>query len=430
MRLWSIWHLVTVAGLAVPRDSARAQNVSVGAQAIAVVTRADPTATRRVLTEAYLTQPVVMGHASWRALRAIGTLDLEGLTLERGELNTGAYGEGYVDRRHPHTYAHELLVGVDASRGSLRGSVFFGRGFVPFGSDDPMTRPIEKYPVNHHLSQVLERLLAVVAVRRGPVLLEGATFGGDEPTSPTDMPRWNRFGDSWATRFTVLPLAGAEIAASYAKLISPELPAGRGLDHEKWSVVGRVDRRTVDTWRYGLAEWARTDELDRGVLATRLSTLLVEGAYCRAGVVAAARLERTDRPEEEMGLDPFRPPRPHIDLSNLGVTRWTTITVSVSSPPVVAGTFVGRPFAEVARVAAAHGDPPGLFDAELRYGSSRMWMLSVGVRLRAGFRHDRMGRYGAALPSGVHDGAGTESHGMESHSMASTTSATQTRCSL
>ncbi len=102
-----------------------------------------------------------MALGAWNWLRGVATLNLEGLTLTRGELSTGAYGEGFVDRRHPHTYAHELMAGAIAQYFGVQGSVFAGRGFVPFGSDDPMARPFEKYPVNHHLSQVLERLVAV-----------------------------------------------------------------------------------------------------------------------------------------------------------------------------------------------------------------------------------------------------------------------------
>ena len=34
--------------------------------------------------------------------------------MPHGQLATGAYGEGYYDRRHPHTYVHELmLTGAD-----------------------------------------------------------------------------------------------------------------------------------------------------------------------------------------------------------------------------------------------------------------------------------------------------------------------------
>src|SRR4051812_19396930 len=156
---------VTVAMLALARDS-RAQDVAVMAQAIPLITSARPTAGSRSLTEAYLSQPIIMAHATWRdGWRAVGTLNLEGLTLARGELNTGGYGEGYVDRRHPHAYVHELLAGYETQNDRWGASAFAGRGFVPFGSDDPMMRPFVKYPVNHHLAQLLERVVAVGAVR-------------------------------------------------------------------------------------------------------------------------------------------------------------------------------------------------------------------------------------------------------------------------
>src|SRR4051812_40756377 len=89
-----------------------AQDVHVMAQAIPLVTRADPTAGRRSLTEGYLTQPLVMAHAVAGMFRAAATVNVEGLTLRRGELTTGAYGEGYVDRRHPHAWIHEIMLGA------------------------------------------------------------------------------------------------------------------------------------------------------------------------------------------------------------------------------------------------------------------------------------------------------------------------------
>lgn len=415
-----IWHLVTVVALVAARDSAHAQQAMIGARAIPLVTRTDPTATGTSLTEGYLSQPVVMAHGLWNALRGIATVNLEGLTLERGELNAGAYGEGYVDRRHPHMYVHELLAGAQVTRADmLRGSGFFGRGFAPFGSDDPMMRPFVKYPVNHHLAQILERVVAVGAVRYGPAIAEFGIFNGDEPVSPTEGPNWNRFGDSWSTRVTVLPLAGAELSLSRANVTSPEVRAGRGLDARKWSGVARFSRLRAESWRYLFAEWERTDELDRGVMSTRLSSVLAEGAYCRAGFVVAARAERTDRPEEERLLDPFRTPRPPIDLTSLGVSRWTTFTIALSPPPLRAGWFAGRPFVEVARARVTPGSPPGLFNAELRYGASRMWMVSAGFRLQAGVLHERMGRYGAADPEQPFGPKGTHSHGMESHQMPS-----------
>lgn len=392
--------LVTLATLVVARDSVAAQSVSVMAQAIPLVTTADPTATRTTVTEGYVTQPAVMAHAAWGVLRGVSTINLEGLTLRRGELNTGAWGEGYVDRRHPHTYLHELLAGVEADRGKWDASLFAGRGFVPFGSDDPMVRPFEKYPLNHHLSQILERVVAVGAVRYGPVIGEFGTFNGDEPTGPGAPPNYSRFGDSWASRLTLLPLPNVELSASAASVTSPELRTGGGLDQRKRSVVARYEARSPEWWRYALVEWAHTDEHQQAVTPTRLSTWLGEGALCRSGVIVAGRIERTDRPEEERLADPFRTPVPASDLSNLGVSRWTVLSASLAAPRVSARWASARPFGEVEYLRPMRGNPPGVFDPELRYGATRLWMFSFGVRLRAGMggMHDRMGRYGAAVP--------------------------------
>jgi hypothetical protein len=390
--------LVTVATLVVPRDSVAAQNVSVMAQALPLVTRADPTATRSALTEGYLSQPAIMAHGSFDWLQLRATLNLEGLTLKRGELSTGGYGEGYVDRRHPHAYVHELLLGAQRSFAGFEGSLFAGRGFAPFGSDDPMVRPFEKFPVNHHLAQVLERVVTIAAVRKGPVIGEVGVFGGDEPTSPSSSPNFSRFGDSWSARLTLLPFSGSEISTSLADVTSPEVRAGHGLDQRKASVVARFSRETASSWRYAMLEYAHTGESERGERVNTLSSLLGEAAYCANGVVVAGRVERTDRPEEEQLANPFRTPRPEVDLSNLGISRWTTFTASLSAPAARMGIAAMRPFVEVARIAVGHGSPAGIFNPEFRYGATRMWMVSAGVRLRAGSMHDRMGRYGVALP--------------------------------
>lgn len=388
--------LVTVATLLAARDSA-GQSISAGAQAIGLITRADPTAGRRALTEAYVTQPVAMAHAAWGGWRARTTLDLEGLTLKRGELNTGGYGEGYVDRRHPHAYVHELLVGHEVSRGALAASVFAGRGFAPFGSDDPMMRPFVKYPVNHHLAQVLERVAVIGAAALGPVTAEIGTFNGDEPLGPGSSPNFARIGDSWSGRLTIVPMRDLELGASFAKVASPEVRVGRGLDQHKTSLVARFSRIAPDDRRYAMIEYAATNDRDRGTTITRLRSALAEASLCRRGITIGGRLERTDRPEEEELLDPFRVGRPSSDLHNLGVSRWTTATASVASPRIERGIVSGRPFVEVAAVHAGTGNPAGVFSAEHRYGTRRMWMLSAGIRLRAGMMHDRMGRYGAAL---------------------------------
>ena len=396
-------------------------------QAIGVATRADPTAIERVLTEGYLTQPMIMARGIWGLGRGVLTANFEDLTLKRGELTTGAYGEGYVDRRHPHAYFHELLAGLEGETRGLAGSLFAGRGFVPFGSDDPMVRPFEKYPVNHHLAQVLERLVAIVAVRRGPVIAEVGTFNGDEPLSATSAPAWDRFGDSWSTRLTLLPARGFELSASYADVESPEIVHGDGLDQRKKSVVARYNRATANARTYALAEWAHTDEHYRGTVVAPLSSVLAEGAYCRGGAYAGLRFERTDRPEEETTLDPFRTPRPANHVSSLGVSRWTTVTFSLSPLVVSSGVFSGRPFIEVARIHAAPGNPAGLFNADFRYGKSRMWMFSAGLQLRAGAMHDRMGRYGVADPADTSYRRGNSLHSPASHQMTPSHAASSTR---
>jgi hypothetical protein len=402
-----ICHLVTLATLLAARDSL-AQNVEAGAQVIPVVTGADPATTRANLTEGYLAQPIAMVHAKRGSLRGIGTLNLEGLTMQRGELVTGAFGEGFVDRRHPHAFIHELLAGIEfprdgtAQRPPFDASLFVGRGFAPFGSDDPMTRPFEKYPVNHHLGQILERLVAVAAVRYGPIIGEFGVFNGDEPTGPWAAPNWGRFGDSWSTRLTVLPAPHLELSGSVAHVTSPEIKVGGGLDQQKSSLVARYDYDHGNGSRqYALVEWAHTDDRDGATTINSLYTVLAEAAACRADAVVAARLERTDRPEEEPTSDPFRTPRPPLDLSNLGQSRWTTLTLAVASPAVKAGFARVRPFVEVARIRVAAGSPAGIFNPILRYGTDRLWMLSVGLRLTAGMMHERMGRYGAALPDAV-----------------------------
>ena len=287
-----------------------------------------------------------------------------------------------------------------------------------------MVRPFEKFPVNHHLAQVLERVVTIASVRKGPVIGEFGVFGGDEPTSPSASPNFDRFADSWSARLTVLPTAALEFSGSFAEVTSPEVRAGHGLDQRKASLVARVSRETPTSWRYALLEYAHTADRNRGETVNNLSSTLGEAAYCSNGFILSGRVERTDRPEEEQLADPFRTPRPEHDLSNLGISRWTTFTVSLSSPAARFGTAALRPFVEAAHIGVAHGSPAGIFNPEFRYGATQMWMISAGVRFRAGSMHDRMGRYGVALPSANRSGAAATampdmpgmSHGAMNHS--------------
>jgi hypothetical protein len=371
-------------------------------QAIPVLTHAANTAGGRGLTEVYLAQVVAMGSARLFSghLALDATLNGEGLTMQRGELSTGAFGEGFVDRRHPHTYLHELIASGIGASGTLKYSGSAGRGFVPYGTDDPMMRPFEKYPINHHLSQILERALVIGAVRLGPSIIEASTFGGEEPTSPSSLPRPSRFGDSWSVRTTVLPVAGAELQASYASVQSPEQPGGFGLDQRKRSVSARFVSTNGE--RYFLAEWARTDErdADRDVSVFGYETALVEGAMTLGSVDLGLRLEQTDRPEEERLSDPFRTPRPASDLSITGITRWRTATVALALPGATFGPLRGYPYVEFERLAASSRATTDIFDPGQFYGGAPLWMASVGVRIRYGTMHARMGRYGVALPAG------------------------------
>ncbi len=375
---------------------------SLGAWVVPLVTRAAPALDGESLTEAYLSQPVAMGHARlWSGrLELEGMLNLEGLTLRRGELSAGIWGEGYVDRRHPHTYLHEAVATarVFQSRRAAA-SVSVGKGFAAFGTDDPMARPFAKYPANHHLAQVLERLVAIGAVRAGPLLLEAGLFNGDEPARPEDLGSPGRFADSWTARATLLPLPGLEVQASHASVASPEFPAGSGLDHRKWSASARFERgRPGGDGEYLLVEWARTDEYAGSERSFDFGSWLAEGALRRRGAKLALRVEETHRPEEERLEDPFRTPNPHPDVHLLGITRWRILTAALEGPALEAAGLRVRPFAEAshARVEETLGSP--VFDPAALYGADRLWSLSLGARVEVGSPHRRMGRYGVALP--------------------------------
>ena len=348
----------------------------------------------RTLAEGYLTQPMLMAQLSSPRERLVAnlTLNFEGITLDRGELNAGMYGEGYVDRRHPHTLFHEMTITGLFGGGYSRFSVTAGKGFVPYGTDDPMSRPFVKYPVNHHLAQLLERAMVQAAVRSGPVSLEMAAFNGDEPQSPYDGPNVDRVGDSWSARLTGYH-RGLEAQASVAHVTSPEQPGGGGLDHRKLSSSVRYESEN----RYLLAEWARTRELDGSRTAFTFNSMLAEGSFTRNRVNVAVRAERTERPEEERLLNVFRMPRPASDLSILGRTRWDVLSAAVSRTYV--RRRIGRvaPFVEISTQMPRAMVRPTVFEPRDFYGAERMWSFSGGIRFGMGMRHSRMGKYGAAV---------------------------------
>lgn len=438
---------------------AATQPARVSAQAVAQGARAADAYAGQARTEGSLTQPVVMAHAPLAGgrVRLAATLDLEALTLPRGQINPGIYGEGFVDRRHPHTWAHELVAsvggrvpGLPAALGRALGaqaSLAAGKGFVAFGTDDPMMRPFTLFPVNHHLAQILERYVAIGAFRLAPprlgdATLEATVFNGDEPRGPWAWPRAARFGDSRALRAMFRPALGRhrppaaadadehaghamhdhddhtaaprdapahdapslplELSGSLARVHSPEDAVGAGLDQHKASLAARWASGALfgasglggrGDGEYALAEWARTDELRAARRAFRYESVLFEAAARRRGVELAARWEHTTRPEEERLVDPFRTVRPHNESNVLGLTEWRTATASLGGP-LHTGALRLLPFAEVARGVPREVLRPSAFEPRAFYGAGALWTAVLGVRFGVGAPHARMGRYG------------------------------------
>jgi len=375
-------------------DSARGPVAAAGASAILLGTVASPGVNDRTLAEGYVTQPMVMAMLASRSGRFVADLALnfEGASLKRGELNAGVHGEGYVDRRHPHTLLHELVgTGIFAA-GPARLSLTAGKGFVPFGTDDPMSRPFVKYPVNHHLAQLLERAMAIAAASVGPIVVEGSVFNGDEPTGPYDQPNYDRFGDSWSTRATVRA-RGLELQTSYAKVKSPEHASGGGLDNRKLSASARYE----SNGRYALAEWARTKEGEGSTTSFTFRSMLAEGSIDAGRWTFAARAERSERPEHERGLNAFRTPQPHSDLSIIGRTRWDILTGSIAAQLPSYRKLRFSSFVEVSTQHPRSLTSPAVFIPAEFYGAERLWSFSFGGRVGVGMQHKRMGRYGVAV---------------------------------
>jgi hypothetical protein len=359
----------------------------------------DPIPGNRSLGEVRVVQPVLMAHGGIASnrLRMLVTVNLEGLTIPEGELTLGDWGEGFVDRRHPHTYLHEGMLTFDQPLGPaerrVRFSLSAGKGFAPFGTDDPMSRPILRYPVNHHLAQILERAVAILGLSAGPVIVEGGLFNGDEPERPGQWPNMDRFGDSWSGRLALRPVEGLELQGSHALVHSPEHRAGAGTDQSKWSVSGRWSGAVGRYPVYGLLEWARTSEAE-GFFT--FHSVLAEGAWTLGRSRLHGRFEKTDRPEEERTSSPFRSRRPHFENSILGQTRWTIYTAGYSYRLLYpAARLEALPLIELSygQIDDVGG---GLFDARAFYGKTSFWSLSLGVRLSFGMSPHRMGRYGVA----------------------------------
>jgi hypothetical protein len=377
----------------------RTIGLDISAQAIAVHTRVDPVPGGTSLDEVRVVQPVLLvrAHALGGKLGFLGSLNFEGWTMPEGELTPGAFGEGYVDRRHPHTYFHELMLSVTDPLGSIDGnlrvSLSGGKGFAAFGTDDPMSRPVLRYPANHHFSQILERAVVVAGIAYGPLLVEGSWFNGDEPETPEQWPLLDRFGDSRSFRITAAPVHGLELQYSAAEVHSPEHRPGAGLEVIRKSAAVRWEDAISGMPAYLLLEWAETAEGDRFFV---FDSYLLELEARPGRHRAYYRLERTERPEEQRTLSRFRTQRPHLENSLIGITNWNihSLGYGFTFGPWIRD-FRVEPFAEVsyATVSRVGG---GLFRPDQYYGGTEFWAVSLGLRLDWRMRGHRMGRYGVA----------------------------------
>ena len=370
---------------------------------------------------AYLTQPVIMIDVGSPDARTVlrTTLDFEAWTQPDGELTFGGWGEGFLDSRHPHTVLHEAMLAAnwwDVAGGAL--SVSAGKGFAPYGTDDPMSRPALKYPTNHHLSQLLERWTANAAYLRDGWSVEAGLFAAAEPVDPYDLGNTRGFGESWSARLTKriggvseLPTAAPwELSASVARLNEQHEDAGARTT--LWNAAARHDRRYGATDVYALLEASRSDpQHGDGYFSILGEGQLTLGA--RAAHRPYARVEYATRPEYEREGPPDTPGffRYDHDAHAVGATRWLITTVGYGYD-VDAGRVSVRPFAELQhfRVRAERG---GIEPAAL-YGRDGFWGLSAGARVFFGGGPMRMGAYGALDPmagmlrtpgmAGMHEG--------------------------
>ncbi|MFN0180310.1 MAG: hypothetical protein ACKVZ0_16030 [Gemmatimonadales bacterium] len=352
----------------------------------------------------YATQPVAMINVSSPGSRVVfrTTLDLEGITIPDGELTFGGWGEGFLDSRHPHTLVHEAMFSVNLWRGPLggSGSISFGKGFVPYGTDDPMSRPVLKYPSNHHLSQILERwTVNGQYLTRNGWGFEAAVFGGDEPDGPYDFSNISSFGDSWAVRLSKRfgadgPFAPWEISASYARVA--EAHHQRKEVTRLHNVAVRHSRRYQFGDLYALAEGSvsrpASGDGDYAFLAEVRLDLGKERRHQPYG-----RIEVSTRPEYARLGAPGTPDffRYDHDAHSIGATRWVIASLGYGREITALPVSV-RPFAELQyhRVGAARGDvQPGVL-----FGRNSFWSLSTGFRIFLGGGPMRMGSYGVLDP--------------------------------
>lgn len=373
------------------------------AQAFPVVTFGAPGDDDNPLseTEAYLTQPAVMANLESpdQRISLRTTLNLEGVTQEDGELTYGGWGEGFIDKRHPHTLVHELMLSVNlwsVANGDL--SISLGKGFTPYGTSDPMARPGLKYPTNHHLSQILERWTANVAwLGTGGWSVEVGVFGGEEPDGPYDFSNIEAFGDSWSAR--VARRWGEGMGASAPWEASASFGSITEYAHtveETTRVVNAALRRSAPLGPgdlYALVEGSASFLEGHN----DFFSFLAEARYDHRGHQPYARIEYARRPEYHRegpaGEDDFFRYEHHDDPD--GTTRWLISTVAYAYE-LTGSPWSVRPFLEVQHH-QVRGDQGHVSATDL-YGTTSFWGISIGTRIFLGGEPMRMGSYGVLDP--------------------------------
>jgi hypothetical protein len=366
-------------------------------------------------TETYLTQPAAMLNLESPASRFVLRLtpNFEGFTIPDGELTFGGWGEGFIDKRHPHTLLHEMMLSFNVwNPEGVSFSVSGGKGFAPYGTDDPMARPALKYPTNHHLSQILERwTLNAVVLWRG-WSAEAGIFGGEEPKDPWDhFGNLHAFGDSWSARVARRfgdgfgPLAPWEVSASYGMVreghhgvVKTTHLQNVALRHAGSHSFGEL---------YGLMEASRGDTEGDRYFSILGETQLGVGRH-----QPYMRVEFATRPEYDRegppGSDGFF--RYDHDDHPVGATRWLISTLGYGYR-ATDFPFSTRPFVEMNhhRVRRDRG-PAGLEPAAL-FGTDSFLSVSAGFRIFVGGGPMRMGAYGVLDPmSAAHAVGGEHEH--------------------
>jgi hypothetical protein len=340
------------------------------------------------VTGYYLTQPAIMVNLESPGSRVVlrTTLNFEGITQPDGELTYGAWGEGFIDKRHPHTLLHEFMLSGNFFRGANSYSISLGKGFAPYGTDDPMSRPVLKYPTNHHLSQALERWTVNGTAQVGQWGVEAGLFGGAEPTGPYDFSNIESFADSWSTRLTRrfgAESMGAwpwEFSLSHAYIV--EVHHDERAFTRLYNAAIRHEDSHGDHRMYALVEASLSDpEHYEGFYS-----LLAEGAMTFGRHKPYARAEFSTRPEYQLS----EPYRYHHDAEPAGASRWLILTGGYGLTAVGRQTSV-RPFVEAQ---FARRSPHERADSYMNVSEKDFWSISLGARIFFGGEAMRMGSYG------------------------------------